>query len=273
LSAIVTGCWRAPETFLTASFFNRGSARSYSRAGIGLGTTVKYPQCTTTQRPEHCATHNERCRGQRTGHLDQVSTTHNERRRGQRPKPMPGITNVPLHHMCPAFAFLVRASFANKQNVTARCWGLSAQCLCAEPELSPCVHKQIHSNKCYLFLRRLKIISPTHKRTAGRAPVCGSEFTTKVALKGGFSRSRDWCEPPPRLFPGQRPCKIRCATHFPRSPPSSYGNRFQLAEGTSPRGLTYHCIHKADTPHICRAGRRIATAIDFNSPKEHRPED
>jgi hypothetical protein len=37
-------------------------------AGIGLGTTTKYPQCTTTQLPEPFATHNERRRGQRTGH-------------------------------------------------------------------------------------------------------------------------------------------------------------------------------------------------------------
>jgi hypothetical protein len=30
------------------------------------------------------------------------------------------------------------------------------------------------------------VLSPTHKRTEGRAPVWGSEFTTKVAQKGGF---------------------------------------------------------------------------------------
>jgi hypothetical protein len=29
--------------------------------------------------------HNERCRGQRPGHHDQVPATHNELRRGQRP--------------------------------------------------------------------------------------------------------------------------------------------------------------------------------------------
>jgi len=36
-------------------------------------------------------------------------------------------------------------------------------------------------------------VSPTHKRTEGRAPVWGSEFTTKVAhssLKGVSSRNR-----------------------------------------------------------------------------------
>jgi hypothetical protein len=31
------------------------------------------------------------------------------------------------------------------------------------------------------------IIGPTHKRTGGRAPVWGSEFTTKVAPKEDFS--------------------------------------------------------------------------------------
>jgi hypothetical protein len=60
--------------------FYRGSVRSHSRAGVGLVTTVKYPQCITTQRQENHATHNERCREQRTGHLDEVSATHNEQR-------------------------------------------------------------------------------------------------------------------------------------------------------------------------------------------------
>ena len=36
-------------------------------AGIGLDTTIKYPWCTTTQRPEHCATHNERRSGNGLG--------------------------------------------------------------------------------------------------------------------------------------------------------------------------------------------------------------
>ena len=38
--------------------------------------------------------------------------------------------------------FLVRASFANKQNSTAKSWVCGAQCLCVEPERPPCVHKQ-----------------------------------------------------------------------------------------------------------------------------------
>jgi len=34
-------------------------------------------------------------------------------------------------------------------------------------------------------------ISPTHKRTEGRAPVWGSEFTSKdAALQGGYSKNR-----------------------------------------------------------------------------------
>jgi hypothetical protein len=48
---------------------------------------------------------------------------------------MPGIAYVPLYHMRPAFAFLVLALFANKQNNTAGVWGLGAKCLCVEPEL------------------------------------------------------------------------------------------------------------------------------------------
>jgi hypothetical protein len=70
------------------------------------------------------------------------------------------ITHVPLHHKRPSFALLVRASFANKQNRTAEGWGLGAQCLCVEPELSPCIHNKNHTNKVYLFLRRLKKIFP-----------------------------------------------------------------------------------------------------------------
>ena len=39
------------------------------------------------------------------------------------------------------------------------------------------------------------IISPTHKRTEGRAPVWGSEFTLKdAALQGGSSRNRCYAE-------------------------------------------------------------------------------
>ena len=39
------------------------------------------------------------------------------------------------------------------------------------------------------------IISPTHKRTEGRAPVWGSQFTSKdAALQGGSSRNRCYAE-------------------------------------------------------------------------------
>jgi hypothetical protein len=84
--------------------------------------------------------HNERRRGQRRGHHDQVSATHNERYNRQRPEPMTGITDVPLHHERPAFAFSVRASFANNQNSTSEVRGLGAKCLCVGPELSRCAH-------------------------------------------------------------------------------------------------------------------------------------
>jgi hypothetical protein len=50
--------------------FMRGAADN------GLGTTINYLLL---------ATHNERRRGQRPGHHDQVPATHNERRRVQWP--------------------------------------------------------------------------------------------------------------------------------------------------------------------------------------------
>jgi len=38
-----------------------------------------------------------------------------------------------------------------------------------------------------LGVHEAQLISPTHKRTEGRAPVWGSEFTTKVATQQGDS--------------------------------------------------------------------------------------
>jgi|AntAceMinimDraft_5_1070358.scaffolds.fasta_scaffold164935_2 hypothetical protein len=41
----------------------------------------------------------------------------------------------------------------------------------------------------------LGVISPTHKRTEGRAPVWGSEFTSKdPTLQGGSIRNRSYAE-------------------------------------------------------------------------------
>jgi hypothetical protein len=58
------------------------------------GATIKYLRRTTSAAADNglgntineksLAMHNERRRGQRPGHYDQVSATHNERRRGQR---------------------------------------------------------------------------------------------------------------------------------------------------------------------------------------------
>jgi hypothetical protein len=63
------------------------------------------------------------------------------------------FTTCALHSL-----FLMRATFANKQNSITEGWGLSAQCFCVEPEFSPCVHlKKIHTNINFIFLRRLKI--------------------------------------------------------------------------------------------------------------------
>jgi hypothetical protein len=115
--------------------------RSLSRAGIGLGTTIENPQCTITQRPEHCTTHNERYCGQRTGNFGQVlrrttgGAASNGLSRCQGLLVCPFTTTSALHSPC-----LVRISFANKRNSTAKSWGFGAQCLCVVPELSLCVH-------------------------------------------------------------------------------------------------------------------------------------
>jgi hypothetical protein len=38
------------------------------------------------------------------------------------------------------------------------------------------------------------IVSPTHKRTEGRSPVWGSEFTPNATLyMGGFKKKSAWC--------------------------------------------------------------------------------
>ena len=134
--------------------------RSLSRAGISLGTTVEYPQSTTAQRPEHCATHNERCRDQRTQHLGQVFATHNERRRGQRPKPMLGIIHVPLHHKRPAFA--LSSACLVRQQAEKHCQGQGFRCpvfVCAwSPSFHLVFQKNNNTNIRYFF-RRLKMIS------------------------------------------------------------------------------------------------------------------
>jgi len=63
----------------------------------------------TRQRPGHQdpipAMQNRWRLRQRHWHHDQVPATHNERRRGQQPGPVLGITVVPIHNKCPAFAF------------------------------------------------------------------------------------------------------------------------------------------------------------------------
>jgi hypothetical protein len=53
------------------------------------------------------------------------------------------------------------------------------------------------SLKCLLRVRLFatrSVISLAHKRTEGRAPVWGSEFTKKVVPKGGFSRNQCWAK-------------------------------------------------------------------------------
>jgi hypothetical protein len=47
----------------------------------------------------------------------------------------------------------------------------------------------------YVLSARGLVVSPTHKRTEERAPVWGSEFTSKaIKLQGGSSRNRCYAE-------------------------------------------------------------------------------
>jgi hypothetical protein len=185
----------------------------------------------------------------------------------------------------------------------------------------------VNCNSSHLSINSIKgIISPTHKRTEGRAPVWGSEFTSKdAALQGGSSRNRcqaerkimgsacvvvvvvvveSYChlakpfiytEIKSRqgsdLFAGHSRVLV-CASVLralpPAAPPASPhtqtdnrdltskdaggprrgfvpqaptvqtcisagapGHRLKLAEGTSPRRLTYQCTDKAR--YICSA--------------------
>jgi hypothetical protein len=92
-------------------------------AGTHLGTTINYlqrtrarrraaaraPRLSTCAAPRVSATtikYLRRTTRQRPGHHVQVPATRNERRRGQRAEPIPGITDVPIHHNRPAFVFL-----------------------------------------------------------------------------------------------------------------------------------------------------------------------
>jgi len=53
----------------------------------------------------------------------------------------------------------------------------------------------LESLKFFLLGGKAAVISVTHKRTEGRAPVWGSEFTSKDAtLLGGSSRNRCYAE-------------------------------------------------------------------------------
>jgi hypothetical protein len=104
-------------------FFYRGGARSHGRAGIALGTTAKYPQCTTAQRPENYATHTERRRGQRTGHLDQKYL-----RRTTSGAAGNGLSRYhgSLHHKRPALTLF--KSCLIRQQTEWHCRGLGFRC-------------------------------------------------------------------------------------------------------------------------------------------------
>jgi hypothetical protein len=128
-------------------------------AGNGLGTTIKY-----LRRTRNCFVGNGL--GTSIKYLRRTTSgvAGNSLSRCQGLLMCP-FTASALHSPC-----LVRASFPNKQNSTVEGWGLGAKCLSVEPGLPPCVHKQIHTNIRYLFLRRLKIIFQYFKKTDQSLP-------------------------------------------------------------------------------------------------------
>jgi hypothetical protein len=70
----------------------------------------------------------------------------------------PGITHVPLHHMCLAFAFLSACIICQQREWNCR--GLGFRCpviVRGARALSLCSFVKIHTNMRFIFLRRLQI--------------------------------------------------------------------------------------------------------------------
>jgi hypothetical protein len=121
-------------------FFSRGSACSHSRAGIGLGTTIKYPQSTTTKRPGNCSAYCEWYRGNGLGTSIKYLRRTTSGVAGNGLRRYQGLLMCPFTTSALDSPCLLRTSFAKKRNSNTEGWGFGAQCMCVEPELSPCVH-------------------------------------------------------------------------------------------------------------------------------------
>jgi hypothetical protein len=57
----------------------------------------------------------------------------------------------------------------------------------------PRVHVGVLVASCGIFILLMALFSPTHKRTEGRAPVGGFEFTSKRRRTTGGGSSRNRC--------------------------------------------------------------------------------
>jgi hypothetical protein len=65
------------------------------------------------------------------------------------------ITDAPIHHKRPAFAFFVRASVANKQDATAKVLHLGAVCVCGARAYSLLSIKLSWHEKRFMHARKL----------------------------------------------------------------------------------------------------------------------
>jgi hypothetical protein len=194
-------------------------------AGINLGTTIKYLRSTTRQRPGHHdqvpAMHNERRRGKRTWHNDQVPArrrghrpvhhdlvpaTNKERRRGKWPgttikhlrRTTSGTASAPLSpSLCvppspiskKALNSLVRDALERSTPASEAVAGLDGK---RRGKVSANLTSKAHRRVVYFATVQMRASSgPKHTRTEGRAPVWGSEFTTK-----GRYRDVPRCEAP-----------------------------------------------------------------------------
>jgi hypothetical protein len=122
-----------------------GNTIKYLRgaAGIGLSTMAKYLRRTARQRP---------------GHHDQVPATHNERFRGWRPQPMPGTTDVLIHHKRTAFAWLKKIARGQHDLTILHVLELQAT---AHVKGDQDAHRDV---------RVLPSLSNTHSSSSSRAP-------------------------------------------------------------------------------------------------------
>jgi hypothetical protein len=153
-------------TISRASSNGLGNTAKYLRgaAGISLGTTITYLRRTTRPRP---------------GHHDQEPATQSKRRRGQRPGRYDQVPATPT-------------SGASGSGLS-RYRGLLVNLFTTSAPLRFCVCVCLRRQQTKSTLKKHVTISPTHKRAEGRAPLLGSEFTSKddtLAPRGAWLRQK-----------------------------------------------------------------------------------